>query len=242
MYWRQTLLSSLLTVVVGYLLSAQQGNIFVGIGSGVVVYIALSAAIATLFRTRYWLSRGGHRSQSQGCSNCGQYIRRQSGDWILRCKRCGWTAGFPILRWFYHSVPAVQFRRSLGGKRLILLVLGLVLILSAPAMGTLNFDTNLGGSTETSGDESPTENEPSGPTDTDGDGLTNEIESTSNVGGYPLPEADQDHKDLYIRVYVGNGIEPLTHQEKADLRKIWAGMPVSNPDGAEGIDLHIIRL
>jgi hypothetical protein len=115
-------------------------------------------------------------------------------------------------------------------------------IVSAPAIGTLNFDTDFGGSTETSGEESPTENEPSRPTDTDGDGLTNEIESTGNVGGYPLPEADQDHKDLYIRVYVGNGIGPLTDQEKADLREIWAGMPVSNPDGAEGIDLHITQV
>jgi hypothetical protein len=103
-------------------------------------------------------------------------------------------------------------------------------------MGTLNFDTDLGGSTETTGDES------SRSTDTDGDGLTDEVESTGNVDGYPLPEADQDHKDLYIRVYVSNGIEPLTDQEKADLREIWAGMQVSNPNGAEGIDLHITQV
>jgi hypothetical protein len=98
-------------------------------------------------------------------------------------------------------------------------------IVSAPAIGTLNFDTDFGG-----------------PTDTDGDGLTDEVESTGDLDGYSLPEADQDHKDLYIRVYVGNGIDPLTDQEKADLREIWAGMPVSNPNGAEGIDLHITQV
>ena len=225
MYRRQTLLSSLFAGVVGYLIYTQQWNLFVAIGSGVAVYIALRVVIATFFRTRYWLSRGAHKSQSQSCPNCEQYIRRQSGDWILHCKRCGWKAGFPIIRWLYHSVPALQLRRSLGGQRFLLLVLGLVLIVSAPTMGSLNFDTDLGG-----------------PADTDGDGLMDEVESSGDVDGYPLPEANQDHKDLYIQVYVSEGIEPLTDREKDDLREIWGGMPVSNPDGAEGIDLHITQV
>ncbi|WP_143040814.1 hypothetical protein [Halopenitus malekzadehii] len=115
-------------------------------------------------------------------------------------------------------------------------------MVSAPTMGTFNFDTDLGGPTDTDGDGSTDEVDLGGPTDTDGDGLTDEVESTGNVDGYPLPEADQDHKDLYIRVYVGNGIEPLTDQEKADLREIWADMPVSNQNDAEGIDLHITQV
>ena len=57
-------------------------------------------------------------------------------------------------------------------------------------MGTLNLDADL-----------------RGPTDTDRDGLRDAVESTGDVDGYPLPEADQDHKDLYIREYVGNGVE-----------------------------------
>jgi hypothetical protein len=81
-----------------------------------------------------------------------------------------------------------------------------------------------------------------GPTDSDKDGLSDGVESGGNVSGYPLPDADQDHKDLYVRVYVGNGVRPLTEQEKSDLREIWASMPVSNPGGADGVDIHITQV
>lgn len=81
------------------------------------------------------------------------------------------------------------------------------------------------------------------PTDSDGDGLVNEIEAVNETdGGYPLPNADKDHKDFYVRVYVGNGIQPLTGEEKADLREIWANMPVSNPNNKDGINLHITQV
>jgi len=91
-------------------------------------------------------------------------------------------------------------------------------------MGSLNFDTDLGG-----------------PADTDGDGLMDEVESSGDVDGYPLPEANQDHKDLYIQVYVSKGIEPLTDREKDDLREIWGGMPVSTRTGQKELTYILLR-
>lgn len=231
MYWRQALLSALLAGAVSFQIYSNGRTLLAAVGGGIATYVVLRVVIATFFRTRYWLSRGGHQNDSRSCPSCGQYIRRQSGDWILHCKRCGWTSGYPVLRWFHRSIPVVQFRRSLGGGRLLLLVLGLVLVVTAPTMGVLSF-----------GDGFELGDELSGPTDTDGDGLNDKVEAAGDIDGYPLPQADQDHKDLYVRVYVGNGIEPLTAQEKRDLREIWAEMPVSNPNGAEGIDLHITQI
>lgn len=232
MYWRQAIVSVLLAGAAGYLVYAQRGNLLVSASVGIAVYISLRVVIATLFRTRYWLDRGGHQSQSRSCPSCGQYIRRQSGDWILRCKRCGWTVGHPLVRWITHSVPVVQFRRSLGLARLGVLALSLIIVVSAPTMGGLGLGSGLD-----SGDQL------SGPTGSDGDGLVSEVEASEETdGGYPLPEADEDHKDLYVRVYVGDGIQPLTTAEQADLREIWATMPVTNPDGKEGVDIHITQV
>jgi len=45
--------------------------------------------------------------------------------------------------------------------------------------------------------------------------------------------------DLYVQVSVSNGTEPFTGTELADLRDAWAAMPVDNPDGSTGIDLHV---
>jgi hypothetical protein len=33
------------------------------------------------------------------CPNCQAYVRRQDGDRFLTCHRCGWTVGYPLLRW-----------------------------------------------------------------------------------------------------------------------------------------------
>lgn len=232
MYWRQAIASAFLAAGAGYIVYTQRGNPLVSAGVVIAVYVSLRVFIATLFRTRYWLDRGGHQSQSRSCSNCGQYIRRQSGDWILRCKQCGWTVSYPFVRWLTHSVPVVQFRRSLGLSRLGVLALSLIVVVSAPTVGGLGLGSSLD-----LGDQF------SEPTDRDGDGLVNRVESSRETnGGYPLPQADEDHKDIYVRVYVGNGIQPLTTAEQADLREIWASMPVTNPDGKEGIDLHITQV
>jgi len=97
----------------------------VAVLSGVIIYISARWAIAWLFRTKFWYRRGGNINNSDPCPDCGQRIYRLKRDWILRCGRCGWTAGWPGLRWFTHSVPVQQLRRTIVGPGLLLVILAL---------------------------------------------------------------------------------------------------------------------
>lgn len=56
--------------------------------------------------------------------------------------------------------------------------------------------------------------------------------------GSQIPSADPGQFDLYIQVVTAENVQPLTHKEQAQLRTIWAEMPVG-PNGG-GIDLHFI--
>lgn len=77
--------------------------------------------------------------------------------------------------------------------------------------------------------------------DTDGDGLPDAWERAGETpDGVPLPGADPRHKDLYVQVNHGIGSAPLTDEERADLERIWAELPVENPDGGSGITLHLV--
>ncbi len=77
--------------------------------------------------------------------------------------------------------------------------------------------------------------------DTDDDGLPDRWERAGETpDGTPLPDADPDHKDLYVQVNYGESIEPLTDEERRQLGEIWGQMPVENPDGETGIDIHIV--
>jgi hypothetical protein len=69
--------------------------------------------------------------------------------------------------------------------------------------------------------------------------LTGAVPVASLTGDAALPDADPLHTDLYVQVSVSNGTEPFTETELADLREAWASMPVDNPDGSTGIDLHV---
>ncbi|MFB6166076.1 MAG: hypothetical protein ABEJ31_13020 [Haloarculaceae archaeon] len=76
--------------------------------------------------------------------------------------------------------------------------------------------------------------------DTDGDGLKDSWERKGRTpAGVRLPDADPRHKDLYVQVNYGGGTVPLSDTEKAQLREIWATMPVQNPDGREGVTIHL---
>lgn len=33
------------------------------------------------------------------CPNCQAYVKRYDDDQFLTCHRCGWTVGYPVLRW-----------------------------------------------------------------------------------------------------------------------------------------------
>jgi len=79
-----------------------------------------------------------------------------------------------------------------------------------------------------------------GATDRDGDGLPDEWERAGETPeGAGLPGADPDRKDLYVQVNHGADVEPLSDRERRQLEAVWAGMPVSNPDGSEGVSLHL---
>ncbi len=78
---------------------------------GVLAYFAGVVIDAWIRITVYWVRRGTRGRKTWKCKGCGRRIYRISGDWILECKSCGWKPGFPVLRWFWHSVPIVEARR-----------------------------------------------------------------------------------------------------------------------------------
>lgn len=81
---------------------------------GVLSLLLIRWIWATMGRTRYWLPRGTQGVYYQSCPNCNERRYRVSGDWILKCHACGWTVGWPVVRWITRSEPAVQFRRSVS--------------------------------------------------------------------------------------------------------------------------------
>lgn len=93
-----------------------------------VGFVALQTSLATIGRTRYWYRRGTRGRYSRSCPGCGQYIYRVGGDWILTCHRCGWRAGWPVIRWVTQSVPSRQLRRSASSGRLIIGFVGIIVI------------------------------------------------------------------------------------------------------------------
>jgi len=123
---RQVLAAGVLAIATFYI-SRRFGQAFPAAFSlGTIVFAVVQISIATYYRARYWYQRGGRRSNRHWCPNCQQHIRRLSGDWICRCHRCGWKAGWPGLRWLTLSVPARQLYRSLTPLTLALLTVGIV--------------------------------------------------------------------------------------------------------------------
>jgi hypothetical protein len=77
--------------------------------------------------------------------------------------------------------------------------------------------------------------------DADGDRLPDAWERAGETpAGVPLPDADPDHKDLYVQVSYGAGVEPLNDSEVRELERVWAGFRVANPDGRPGVDVHVV--
>jgi uncharacterized protein YkwD len=110
------------------------------IAAGVLVYFAIRWLIAWIFRIRYWYRRGTRGVYTQSCANCGQYIYRKGGDWVLTCHRCGWKAGFPITRWFTKSVPSIQLRRTVKGPQLV--VVAVVIAITVAGLPVVPEDAN----------------------------------------------------------------------------------------------------
>ena len=130
MYWRQIAVAVLLGLSASYILWAEGYALSVSAAVAVLVYFAVRWFIAWAFRVRYWYRRGTRRIYTKSCPDCGQYIYRKSGDWVLKCHRCGWTAGLPIIRWLTNSVPSIQLRRTVGGPQLLVVVLAVGVIVA----------------------------------------------------------------------------------------------------------------
>lgn len=76
--------------------------------------------------------------------------------------------------------------------------------------------------------------------DADGDRLPDAWERAGETpDGVALPDADPQHKDLYVQVNHGTTTRELSAAERQRLERTWAAMPVENPDGERGIRLHL---
>lgn len=123
MHWRQISVSIVAALTTGYLLHEQGwGPLLVG-ATACIVYFLVRWGIAWLYRIRYWYWRGTKGAFSRNCPDCGQYIYRRKRHWLLSCGRCGWKAGWPVVRWVTQSVPARQLRRTANGPPLAVVTL-----------------------------------------------------------------------------------------------------------------------
>lgn len=78
--------------------------------------------------------------------------------------------------------------------------------------------------------------------DTDGDGIGDRLELREGGDRYALSGSDPLRKDLYVTVYVLADQHAYRSQHErvlAAVRRAFASMPVENPDGSEGISLHL---
>lgn len=116
LYWKQFLFGVITALLVAYITFNEDRRPLLAIGIAISTYIAVRATVTWLLRTKYWIHREGHTAHS--CPNCGHYIHRLAGDWVRTCRRCGWQAGWPVVRWVTASVPAVQLRRTLHDPKL----------------------------------------------------------------------------------------------------------------------------
>jgi len=114
MYTRQIIGSLVLSLGIGYLSLASGYTGTAAVAAIALSYFLLRWSWASFHRTRYWLSHGTKGVYTDYCPDCERNRHRISGDWILKCHKCGWKPGLPVLRWFVRSVPAIQFRRSVS--------------------------------------------------------------------------------------------------------------------------------
>lgn len=135
MYARQMIASAIAGAILGYA-ALSTGFSFVGaVAIGVLSFLGLRWALATVGRARYWLERGTRGIYYEQCENCNRRRYRVSGDWILQCHKCGWKPGWPVLRWLTRSVPVIQLRRSISRNgAIVALVGGIVLLLDLPRL------------------------------------------------------------------------------------------------------------
>jgi hypothetical protein len=75
--------------------------------------------------------------------------------------------------------------------------------------------------------------------DTDGDGLLDGSEVRGRTAdGVALPDADPLEMDLYVQINHGSNVVAPSPYSIGGIEDYFARMPVENPDGTTGIDLH----
>lgn len=122
--------------------------------------------------------------------------------------------------------------------------LGIVLVLVGVAVGAGLVPTELASDADGDGLSDDREvavgTDPEDP-DTDGDGFSDGLEVAGETAdGASLPGADPLRKDLYVQVTYGIGVQHFTDREKSELRSAFGSAPVENPDGSEGIAVHVV--
>lgn len=259
MYTRQILASTAVGGGTAGILLVRGLTIPRALAAGVAVAVVLRVLLSTIGRVRYWLGRGTGGVKQWQCGDCGRFIHRLGGDWVLTCHHCGWRAGWPGLRWVTVSVPVNQLRRSLSVGQVVVIVAAVgVAIAGVPASAVLSgVNADVGGegidSSGTPVTDDPTPNSDGGagaestgntpsvepPSDADGDGLTDSAEQDGAIGEFQLAGSSPLHKDIYVTVLVGDSVSRLSQEEIRQLEEIWSGMPVENPVGGTGIDIHV---
>ncbi len=132
-HWVQMAVALAAAVGVGYWLFTTGYAALTATLLGVTAYVAVRWLFAWLFRIRYWYRTEGKRPWD--CPECGQYIYRQPGDWVLKCYRCGWVRGWAGVRLLRHSVVTIQLRRTLFSPGLAVVVVAVLLVGSGATAG-----------------------------------------------------------------------------------------------------------
>lgn len=99
------------------------------------------------------------------------------------------------------------------------------------------------GDTRIDGDDLPEDDPRLAPItadDADGDWLKDEWEEAGEApNGLPIPEADPDHRDLFVDIVSLSDAPLLSPDMVTDLKRRFSELPVVNPDGKTGINLHV---
>jgi|APHM01.1.fsa_nt_gi hypothetical protein len=77
--------------------------------------------------------------------------------------------------------------------------------------------------------------------DTDGDRLPDGWEANGETDdGVPLPDADPLAKDVYVQVSPAGDVTALSDAEHSRMQRAFRSMPVANPANESGVELHLV--
>ena len=112
-------------------IAALSAGITMAVATATLTFFAVVWTWATVGRVRYWRPRGGRHSEQ--CPNCHANRNRLGGDWVLKCKKCGWRPSWPVLRHITHGVIGVQAQRTVSASGAFLVGAAAALILTGDA-------------------------------------------------------------------------------------------------------------